>query len=100
MTPIAIFHEQLPPMDMTRDSIRQLLGVMEKAGLVTKDEHHAYFLKAAMSSAEIVSFNEAALLAIIERACETFRTHRKMPTTSIQRVLKKSSENEAVRNKK
>lgn len=98
LTPLAIFNEQVPPMDMTKESIRQLLGEMEKSGVVTKDEKHAYFLKANMDKpGEITRFNESELLRGIERLCETFRAYRAMPTTSIQRVLKRASENEAIR---
>jgi hypothetical protein len=100
LKPLDIFAAQVLPMDMTKDSIRQLLGMMEKSGVVTKDDKHAYFLKADMKKpGEITRFNESELLRGIERFCEKFRTYRGMPTTSIQRVLKKASENEAIRHR-
>jgi hypothetical protein len=100
MKPLEIYNEQVPPMDMTKDSIRQLLGMMEKSGVVTKNDKHAYFLKADMKKpGEITRFNESELLRVIESDCEKFRTYRRMPTTSILRVLQKASENEASRHR-
>jgi hypothetical protein len=47
---------------MSKVSIRQLLGVMLRNGMICKDDEGGYFLRASMSAAEVGCFDRNELL--------------------------------------
>jgi hypothetical protein len=76
MTPLELFKAQLPHMDMTEESIRQLLGVMLRTGAVCKDDRHRYFLRAGLSPEQIKNFDQNELLKDLIKTSDLHRHKR------------------------
>jgi hypothetical protein len=62
MKPLAIWRAQGSVKEMSKVSIRQLLGVMLRNGTICKDDKGGYFLRASMSAEEIKNFDRNQLL--------------------------------------